>query len=164
MTKMEFFHCIYFSPIWVDVCLFNGYNCFASRLCNVYQYFLLFTETFLYSCMLFVLVAAAAASTGVEVLSSAAGSTTSVSGLITAIILCALNVTILGGLFVWWIKTRRKRSAAEASTVSGLKNSAFRTEAGTSRSFNSLVSKFSAPSLGKGDDSISTNSSISSLS
>ena len=114
--------------------------------------------------MLFGFIAsAAAASTGVEVLGSA-GSTTSMAGLITALILSALNVTILGALFVRWIKNRRKRNAAEAGTASGQTNSAFRSEAGTVRSFNSLMSKFSAPSLGDGDDSISTNSSISSLS
>ena len=158
--RWGFFIVIIYPPFWVYVIfLMDAVILFLACVSTCLYHC---TEKIIYSCRLFALVAAAAAaSTGVEVLGSF-GSTTNMAGLITALILCAFNVTLLGALFVRWIKNRRKRNATEASTASGQTNSAIQSEAGSVRNLNSLM--FSAPSLGDGDDSISTNSSISSLS
>jgi len=90
---------------------------------------------------------------GVGTVAATTSSTTNLVGIVVALALALVNVAVLGLLAARFV--RRRRAQEPAAAPSG----AFRAEAGTVRSFNSLVSKFgSAVDV----DSISTVSSISS--
>jgi len=98
--------------------------------------------------------ASASTGTGVEIVAPAAS--TNFVGIVVALALCIVNIAIIGLLAARWVRQRRRRTN---ETVEEVTTGAFRAEAGTIRSFNSLVSKF-GPAVDP--DSISTVSSIAS--
>lgn len=97
----------------------------------------------------------ASASTGTEILVTAQASTNLV-GIVVALALCIVNISIIALLGARWVRMRRKQKEQDAAPAP---TSAFRAEAGTVRSFNSLVSKFGQM---PDPDSISTTSSYTS--
>jgi len=105
-----------------------------------------------------------AALTGVETVAATvggAGSATAMIGIIAAAMVTVINLAVLGYLVARWARTlrsRRQNATTVGRTVQGSTNGAFRAEAGTIRSFNSLGSKFSSAD----SDSVSNSSTISS--
>merc|ERR1712038_1425856 len=102
----------------------------------------------------------AAASVGADlsVIAGSATSSTNIIGIVVALALALVNVAVLGMLAARIVRMKR-RQAQQPEAPSQSTKGAFRSEAGTIRSFNSLVSKF-GPAVDP--DSISTVSSISS--
>jgi len=93
------------------------------------------------------------------VAATGAGSTTALIGIIAAASVTVINLAVLGYLVARWARgLRHRRQAANNAKMNGQTNSAFRAEAGTIRSFNSLGSKFATSDV----DSVSNSSTISS--
>jgi hypothetical protein len=90
---------------------------------------------------------------------AASGTGLSTVGTIVAVVLSVMNLALLTVLAVRFIRNRKNQQNAEGTQgLVGRSNGAFRSDAGTIRSFNSLASKF-GPSEG---DDVSMASTISS--
>lgn len=109
--------------------------------------------------------AVAAANTGIETISATSASNGSMTALIavSASVLNLVVLTVIGVVCVRRVRRKRAAKSPEKSNAKqGQSNGAFRTEAGTLRSFNSLSSKFTPTDTDA--DSISTSSSLSTIS
>ncbi len=102
---------------------------------------------------------------GPEVVPSTTGATSSVTTTVVAVVVSLLNLLfllIVGVTCARRIRAKRDAKKSKAAYKQGQSNGAFRSEAGTMRSFNSLTSKFTPADIDA--DSISTSSSLSTIS